>query len=84
MMPTAGTSVTSSHRLFNQTDNPSTKRIKAIDGIAAEPVGSGSYDGIGALGSPHRGASRPTFSIGKQEEHYGESRNKGPEQPNTG
>lgn len=29
MTPTAGTSVTSSQALFNQTDNPSTKRMKA-------------------------------------------------------
>ena len=52
MTPTAGTSVTSSQALFNQTDNPSTRGDEGqIDGIAAEEVRTGSYNRSGTRAS---------------------------------
>jgi hypothetical protein len=60
------------------------KNESQIDGIATEPVGTGSHDHRGTLAPLDGSASSAKFPVGKQEEHYGASRNKGPEQPTTG
>jgi hypothetical protein len=56
---------------------------RQVDGIAAKPVGTRSYDRRATLASSHRSAGRAKFSEGKQEEQYGEKNKEGPEQPKT-
>jgi hypothetical protein len=56
---------------------------RQIDWIATEPVGTGSHDRGGGLGSPHRGASRAKFSEREQEQECSAQSNKGPEQPES-